>query len=254
MTRRDLIGTVLALAIVAILTSATEVSHAHTEAGSSQAGAPHYPDLLTREPADLAVRIENGRKLLRFSNTVYNWGDGPLELRPKQRTKNQTEAYQRMYSHAADGTPALFSETLVGTFVFHRTHHHWHFDAFALYEILTASGGPIAASQKTTVCIRDNVNPEDGGASLPHFGWGDNGRCDKNAIEGLSVGYGDTYPWNIDGQSLDITGLSDGCYWFRSTANPNRNIIESNYDNNSAAVIFYLSGTTVSINDPRCGG
>jgi hypothetical protein len=82
---------------------------------------------------------------------------------------------------------------------------------------------------------------------LPHFGWGDNGRCDKNAIEGLSVGYGDTYPWNIGGQSLDTTDLADGCYWLQSTANPNGNITESNYENNSAAVGFHLSGTTLTI-------
>jgi hypothetical protein len=148
----------------------------------------------------------------------------------------------------------LYSETLIGTFVFHRNHHHWHFEGFALYEILTVSDGQLAASLKTTVCIRDNVSPEDGAESLAHFGWGDNGRCDKNALEGLSVGYGDTYPWNIDGQSIDITELNDGCYIFRSTANPNRSIIESDYGNNSAAVSFRLSGTAISINDPTCGG
>src|SRR5688572_27406816 len=255
MKRPDILGVlVLGLGIVALV-SHPLVSVAHMETNVSQAGLAHYPDLRTRVPADLVIRIENGRKLLRFSNTVYNWGDGPLELRPKQRPRNQTEAYQRIYSHASDGTPTLFSDTLVGTFVFHRNHHHWHFEGFALYEVLSAGGGLIAVSQKTTVCVRDNPDPEPDPTvtTLPHFAWGDNGRCDKNAIEGLSVGYGDTYPWNIDGQSVDITGLSDGCYVFRSTANPNRTIIESDYDNNSAAVTFSLSGTTVSVNDPNCG-
>jgi hypothetical protein len=190
--------------------------------------------------------MQSGRKLLRFSNTVYNWGEGPLEIRPQQKRNNKTEAYQRLYSHDANGTPYLVYETFVGTFVFHRNHHHWHFEAFALYEILDNVGVRIT-SQKTTVCIRDNVNPELGAETLPHFGWGDNGRCDKNAIEGLSVGYGDTYPWNIDGQSLDTTDLADGCYWLQSTANPNGNITESNYENNSAAVGFHLSGTTLTI-------
>jgi hypothetical protein len=249
MFRLGLLGTIFTLAIAALLMNAVEVSQAHT------ANTPHYPDLRTRPPADLQIQMQNGRKLLRFSNTVYNWGDGPLELRPKQRPNNKTEANQRLYSHGANGTPYLLSETLVGTFVFHRTHHHWHFEAFALYEILD-NGGPVTASQKTTVCIRDNVNPESGAETLEHFGWGDNGRCDKNAIEGLSVGYGDTYPWNIDGQSLDITALADGCYWLRSTANPNGNILESDYDNNSAAVRFHLSGATLSvlsIDDASCG-
>jgi hypothetical protein len=81
---------------------------------------------------------------------------------------------------------------------------------------------------------------------LEHFGWGNNGRCDKNAIEGLSVGYGDTYPWDIDGQSFNITNLANGCYWLRSTANPEGNIIESDYTNNSAAISFQLFETTLT--------
>jgi hypothetical protein len=81
---------------------------------------------------------------------------------------------------------------------------------------------------------------------LEHFGWGDNGRCDKNAIEGLSVGYGDTYPWNIAGQSFDITDLDDGCYWLRSTANPEGHLMESDKTNNSAEVSFRLSGTSLT--------
>jgi hypothetical protein len=235
------LATILTIAIAAVVLSVVDVSLA------GPAGSIHKPDLQTRPPANLTIQIQNGQKLLRFSNTVYNWGAGPLEVRPKQKPRNQTEAYQRLYSHDANGTPYLVSETLIGTFVFHRNHHHWHFEAFALYEILDESGGFIQESRKTTVCIRDNADPETEGDSLEHFGWGNNGRCDKNAIEGLSVGYGDTYPWNIDGQSFNITSLEDGCYRLRSTANPAGNIMESNYENNSAEVSFQLSGTTLTV-------
>ncbi|MBI2911259.1 MAG: hypothetical protein HYY05_03895 [Chloroflexi bacterium] len=213
-------------------------------------GEPHYPDLRTRTPADLQVLFEAGKKVLRFSNTVYNWGKGPLELRPKHKPHNTTEAYQRVYSHDTSGSPFLVSESLVGTFVFHRSHRHCHFEGFDLYELLNDSGGNIGSlinvSKKTTVCIRDNADPEPGAGSLDHFGWGGYWRCDKNATEGLSVGYGDTYPWNIEGQSLDISGLPDGCYWLRSTANPDGNLQESDYSNNWAAIRFFVSGTAVS--------
>jgi hypothetical protein len=220
--------------------------------GGSQAVSPgsiHYPDLRTRAPGDLRIRWEDVKKLLRFSNTIYNWGNGPLELRPKNKPRGTTDAYQRLYSHDGNGTPNLVEEKLVGTFVFHRAHHHWHFEGFALYELLNDSGGSIGslikASKKTTVCIRDNAAAESGGDSLEHFGWGAYSRCDKAATEGLSVGYGDTYPWNIDGQSLDITGLADGCYWLRSTADPDGRLVESNNDNNTGVVRFKVNGDSI---------
>jgi hypothetical protein len=237
----------LSLALVAAV-----VAGLAFQLGDSQAVTPgeiHQPDLRTRVPADLRIRWESGKKLLRFSNTVYNWGSGPLELRPKNKPRGTTDAYQRLYSHEANGTTYVAEEKLVGTFVFHRAHHHWHFEGFALYELLNDSNGSIgsiiATSKKTTVCIRDNATPESGAESLEHSGWGDYSRCDKAAIEGLSVGYGDTYPWNIEGQAMDVTDLANGCYWLRSTADPDGKLAESNDGNNSAVVRFKINGDSI---------
>jgi Lysyl oxidase len=241
------------LALMAGLAAALIVSVRVGQAGDP--GQTHYPDLRTREPADLQIRMEAGKKMLRFSNTVYNFGRGPLEVQPKHKPRGATDAYQRLYSHDANGAPYQVEERFVGTFVFHRAHHHWHFEGFALYELRDDASGSIGsvlrASQKNTVCIRDNSAPESGGSSLEHFGWGGYSRCDKNATEGLSVGYGDTYPWDIAGQNIDISGLTDGCYWLRSEANPpdgsgSRKLKESNYDNNANAKQFRISGTSIS--------
>ena len=213
-------------------------------------GDIHYPDLRTRVPSDLRITIESGKKLLRFSNTVYNFGDGPWELRPKHLANTKTEMFQRLYSHDANGKPYLISETFVGISDFHRPHRHWHVNDIALYQLFRDGAGSIGdlitGTSKTSVCIRDNASPEAGASSLEHFGWGGYSRCDKKAIQGLRVGYGDTYPWNIDGQSLAITGLADGCYWLRSTANPNGNFLESDTSNNSAAVRFSISGNDIT--------
>src|SRR5262245_33118342 len=48
------------------------------------AGTIHYPDLQTLPPTDIGIEYNpvTGQKLLRFSNTIANVGEGPLELIP----------------------------------------------------------------------------------------------------------------------------------------------------------------------------
>src|SRR6266404_5401443 len=48
------------------------------------AGTIHYPDLQTLPPSDIGIEYDptTGQKLLRFSNTIANLGEGPLEVIP----------------------------------------------------------------------------------------------------------------------------------------------------------------------------
>ena len=56
---------------------------------------------------------------------------------------------------------------------------------------------------------------------------------------GLSVGYADTYSYDLPGQRIDITGVKKGIYCLVSTANPDHgaedlNQIEESNDANNA--------------------
>jgi Lysyl oxidase len=218
----------------------------------ARAGRNHLPDLRTRTPTDLQIVSSGGAKLLRFSNTVWNRGRGPLELRPES-SGNTTLAYQRIYSHDDAGVWFVIREVLVGTFTFHPTHNHWHFDDFADYEIRNVNpDGSIGsrverAGTKQTFCIADTepINLRLEHAPLDQIYPPSN--CDQNDIEGMSVGWGDKYGWELAGQSIDITGLPDGLYYLYSITDGANRIRETNNANNWAAVKIQIQGTTVTI-------
>jgi Lysyl oxidase len=230
-------------------------------ASGAPAGTLHKPDLKTlRSRLATTVRIENntetgGQKLLRFSNTVWNGGDGPLELRPENDPATDvTYAYQTRYSHDDAGNWYVHSEILAGTFIFHEEHNHWHFDDFALYEIhRVLSDGSVgsdilARSQKQTFCIAENTIVD---STLEHDATSvrtyPGGNCDQNTVEGIGVGWGDTYRWSLAGQSIDITGLPNGSYWLISQADPNNRISETNNHNNNAKIKIKIVGDTVEV-------
>lgn len=258
--RSVVVGGLLTVTILA-----TQVASGGSLDGKHEPDVSHYPDLRTRQlqPTDLKVHKQQSRNPkfpstkveLRFPNTVADWGTGPLELRPEHDTNaNTTTAYQRLYSHDSAGNPYLVAEHRVGTFVFHQQHRHWHFEGFALYELFYDADGtpgePVIAGAKTTVCIRDNSNPEDGTSTLAHFGWGGYRDCNKNSNQGLTVGYGDTYTADTEGQSFDISNVSlPACLWLRSTADPYNLLHESpgkldangQETNNAMDVRFYVT-------------
>ncbi|MBI2949647.1 MAG: S8 family serine peptidase, partial [Verrucomicrobia bacterium] len=63
---------------------------------ADDAGQVHYPDLKTLPPSELAIVIENNRKLLRFSNAAANAGAGPMELFPKNSASGTTGETERL--------------------------------------------------------------------------------------------------------------------------------------------------------------
>ncbi len=59
-------------------------------------GTIHYPDLVTLPPSDIRIDYDPNtrRKLIRFSNSIVNLGEGPLEVAPRNNPNNgTTEAY-----------------------------------------------------------------------------------------------------------------------------------------------------------------
>lgn len=195
-----------------------------------------YPDLLTIPPSDLRFAHESihgqQKTVLRFTNTVWNYGRGPLTMYGSTTSDAQTHVTQRIYNE--DGH---YTEATSGTFVWHPAHNHWHFEKFAMYELWERSAfetwiangrtGSTAAMRgyKTTFCIRETqlIHTLPGTPSSPVHT-----ECGTN-IQGLSVGWGDSYRFDIPEQWIDIgdAPLSDGYYILRSVADPDNVIKES---------------------------
>jgi hypothetical protein len=64
---------------------------------------------------------------------------------------------------------------------------------------------------------------------------------------GLSVCWADSYPGGIDGQWVDITGLPDGTYVLEIEINDTRLITETDYSNNSTAVLVAIEGNSATM-------
>jgi hypothetical protein len=200
-----------------------------------------YPDLRALRPSRLAFdsvdRDGRARHVLRFSATIWNAGEGPLELRGES-SGALTEVIQRVYD-----TGGSFTEQLVGKFVFHQDHRHWHFENFAEYQLWTAeaydswlasgraAGEPGWSSSKTTgqgtsFCIRDSRRVDRGLPGVPAARVYQ--KCDREN-QGISVGWGDTYGPSLVDQWIDLGdhALPSGEYVLRIIADPLNLLLES---------------------------
>lgn len=65
------------------------------------------------------------------------------------------------------------------------------------------------------------------------------GGC-RAEVQGVSVGYGDAYVAQLYEQDINISRVPDGNYALVTTANPERAIEETDYENNAAIVYLAL--------------
>jgi hypothetical protein len=202
---------------------------------SAGAATTLYPDLRTLPPRDLRFDTVtyNGvtSKVLRFSNTAWNAGQGALELHGSWT--GDSSISQRLYDDAGGWS----SVTVSNDFIFHQGHNHFHFEDFAEYELWTkaefdawvASGRSVGRAkklgEKTTFCIMDTglVQSLPGSPRAAVYS-----QCGAS-VQGMSVGWGDTYGWSLPEQWIDLNGsfLADGSYVLRSVADPRNKLHES---------------------------
>ncbi len=215
---------------------------------SAAPGDTLLPDLIVN-PNDLydneIVRADVfGGLYLRISNGVANVGDGPLIIRTIDGSEtDSTQAVEQLMQ--VEGGP--FATNEAGTFIFHPTHGHIHFEGWALFqlrEVLADDGvgDPIAIGNKISFCIVDESVFDN---TLPNFDpAGPFILCGvppgETVVQGLSVGWIDTYDKSLPDQFIDITTVPDGEYWLESIADPDNRIIERDETNNVARIKITL--------------
>lgn len=214
------------------------------------------PDLEILLPEDLHVigsRAE-GDLRLKFTTTIWNAGNGPVEVRGAENARGDFEVFQ--FFHEATATPQELVHALgeihasasqtnimrgphVGTFNYEHRHGHLHLSTFAHYQLWSVdeNGNKVelmVENPKVGFCLMDInvVDPTRAGERV-YSGC----RAD---IQGISVGYGDEYLAQLREQDLNISNVPDGKYALVNIANPGLAIMESNYDNNAATVYLAL--------------
>ncbi len=220
---------------------------------TAPAGQGLYPDLQTVVPKHLSIQNTNQREILRFTNGIANRGDGPWRLRPEFQP-NVTIARQEIL----DASGNVVKDPIVGTYVFHPEHNHWHIENVARFEVREAQddgtrgewGGAVVndlgqvQSIKTTFCLIDWYKLDDNAPTWERTYWD----CERD-LQGISVGWVDQYHQSLEGQQIDLTGAPAGTYYLLSTVNPDGNFLEKNLTNNTAWVSFRL--TRDSMGNPK---
>ena len=202
------------------------------------------PNLQAFPAGNLAIIQDlSGATQLIFSATTWNNGDGPLVLvagETDSATLKQ-KVYQRVF--LSDGT---FYDRVAGDFVWHPSHNHFHFEDYALYTLqpFNAPGASARTSAKTSFCVMDTTAVDTrlpGAPNKPVYA-----TC-GNVMQGMSVGWGDTYGNYLAGQSIDLTGLPDGDYKLIIEADPKKRLLEINDSDNTSCVLLRIGVTSLSL-------
>jgi hypothetical protein len=245
---RVLLLRVLPVAIALALSAATMMAAGLT--GALAEGPRRLPDLQQAIPSELVVTRAGpaGRPVYRlgFRSAVANVGAGPLVI-DGHRSGVETGEMVADQLIEREGAP---QEVVPGVgrlrFVVSPDHRHWHLLGFDRYELRRA-GHPEAAvrDRKTGFCLGDRFALESPPPPSPpeavytsQCGLGEPGLL--GVQEGISVGYGDDYQANLEGQYLPLTGLRAGRYVLVHRANGSRRLRELDYRNNVASLLIEL--------------
>ena len=126
-------------------------------------------------------------------------------------------------------------------------HRHWHLLTFDRYTLRRVGGPRVERrDRKTGFCLGDRFRALPPFAGPPPAEPAFTSNCGLleprrlSVDEGISVGYGDDYPANLEGQFIALTGLLGGRYVLAHEANPDRRLRELRYDNNAASLLLSL--------------
>ena len=165
---------------------------------------------------------------LRFSTTSWNNGAGPLELRPDGPLGQDVRVLQRIYLEGGG-----YEDIDSGVFSFDEGdgHNHFHFQNYAAYRLyeVKADGSevPVGSASKTTFCIIDTDRIDHKLPGAPKRGVYISCSTD---VQGMSVGWGDTYRYTLGGQAIIVPGSLNGTYVVEIEIDTFNNLLESNED------------------------
>lgn len=217
----------LAMVMLSLVTAVGAIPAAPTPLQA--ASGDKRPNLRMVQLRDWHIEWVGGRRLLRFTTIFVNAGPGPFELRGARDTTAQRTMDMDQVVYRWDGTKRRIDTLGISRYA-GDGHDHWHVQDVVIYEAWKMNEPDLTRrGAKTGFCFFDTTPwntslPYARQASYYQQEWCGMRNTLSNRV-GVSVGWGDRYPWNFAYQWIDITGLPGGNYRVRATVD-----IQNYYD------------------------
>jgi len=219
---------------------------------SQRSGEPTdlLPNLGSATPERLAGRtasmLGGPHFYLGFESAAGNLGDGPLIVVGRRKSVQEPRMQLVQEIRRSDGSTRSITLKSTLSYVRSADHSHWHLLRFMRYELRPANGTGAPRDRKTGFCLGDRYRVSAAPVGAPQSGRFSD-RCGQDQPElltlreGISIGWGDNYEPNLEGQEFDITGMAPGRYVLVHRVNPDRQLLESTYRDNVASIALDLS-------------
>ena len=237
----------------------------------AQSASGRLPDVVDAPPEQIQMWKIGRTDQLRFTTEHINLGDGPLQVRAELDIGQCVAEDGITYDHCSRATQEIFdSEDTSGAIVdtqdaglsvYHPEHNHWHMAAVVDFLLLPGRVGArvdalvdhgtgpayqmtVTATQKTTFCLIDFSKTDlvhENSTKVYHH-------CGEDPqlgpLQGISVGWADSYHQSTELQQLDVTRIPDGEYTLVFAADPHDHWLETDEDNNNswAEIRIYTQG------------
>lgn len=244
MNRRLRLLALLSIVVVVIAGGLWVASGRWLSESVPAARSPRLPDLVSLPLGDFLVGTDpQGNEALRFTSSIANVGSGPLLIRARRAFSWNTNWNVVQWFEEAVGER---SGRLTGANLEYggHGHDHWHLQFGASYRLMTEDGQAVASKTKAGFCFFDQVHHTDALPNGPSEGVFVNDLCgtsgDTSVEMGMSVGWSDPYYWQLEDQSVVMTGQPDGRYRVDAFADPDGWLMESDETNNETWAIIEL--------------
>jgi hypothetical protein len=173
---------------------------------------------------------------LAFGSTVYGAPtEGPLIIHGHRAgTSDPMVADQIIRNEdASTTTRANMGQLIYEEYPGSLNHRHWHFKGFVRYQLRSVADlSLVRADNKAGFCLADaDYAPDYCGYLKP---------AALEVSEGLGPDRTDYYSPSLEGQWIDVQDVPPGDYWLVHWVNSVKDICESDYSNNAAAVKIAL--------------
>jgi lysyl oxidase len=237
--------------------------------GTPLQGERLLPDLDQEPPSGLLMTQSPRGWQLGFASAVRNIGAGPLTIDGHRIDRSEETMSAEQVVRRTAGRREVVHDVGHLRYVRSTDHQHWHLLHFDRYELRRPGARrPVVRDRKSGFCLGDRYGVSDPAlvAKPPEPVYRTRCGLERPGLtgvrEGISVGYGDDYAANLEGQYLRLSGLRAGRYLLVHRANADRRLLESSYANNASSLLLRLRwrrGTpririlAVCPDAPRCG-